>query len=107
MTKYFFFHIFLKRCVSVSGEDVHHLLQCLSLVECCKLEKIKIKTGEFWSEMIRCLKMKMKLTELHLTETWPPDSFVEELKNISSFKICETNEFSLNNNNILLRRNNE
>ena len=106
MTKYFFFKSSLRR-VSVSGEDVHYLLQCLSLVECCKLEKLKIKTGDFWSEMIRCLKMKeINLTELHLTQTWPPDSFVEELKNISSFKIYETNEFSLNNNNILLRRNN-
>ena len=75
-----------------------------------KLEKIRL-TEEGWTHFItevdKDINGEIKLQLLHLTECWPPDSVLDTLKNMKCFGFehdTDTELFSLNSNNIILKR---
>ena len=75
-----------------------------------KLEKIRL-TEEGWthfvSEVDKDVNEEINLQMLHLTECWPPDSILDMLNNMKYFGLehdTDADLFSLNSNNIIIKR---
>ena len=74
------------------------------------LEKIRL-TEEGWTHFVSEIDKDngddIKLQMLHLTECWPPDPVIVTLNNVKYFNLehdTDTDIFSLNSNNIILKR---
>ena len=100
------------KCIN-SGNTLRIFKLCtiqILTVRTVKLEKIRL-TEEGWthfvSEVDKDVNDEIKLQILHLTECWPPDSILDTLNNMKYFVLehdTDTDVFSLNSNNIIMKR---
>ena len=93
--------------ISVDEDSAEAFGACVTKVAEVKMEKMKMKNS--WMILIDNLSCdKVLLEKLYLTECWPEDTVVDELKKLNKFIFKQSDdEFTLNNNCIVLTRKSE
>ena len=93
--------------ISVDEDRAEAFGACVTKVAEVKLEKMKMRNS--WMILVDNLSCdKVLLEKLYLTECWPEDTVVDELKKLNKFTFKQSeDEFTLNNNCIVLTRKSE